>query len=318
MPGGRHRGCYREDSLTGLDIFAAIGSVQIGIGLALVAAVTANLAALLKHRGCQRVAPIDIRRPLQSIRGLAASRWFAAGWGLAAAAWLIHIAALSLAPISLVQAVLAGGAVTLAVMSQRLFGHTVERRQWLALLVGGSGLALLAVTLPSFHGSHSGFAPAAILGFEGGLALVAVGLALGHRAERLAARRGAILAATAGVLFALAGVAIKALTGENDVSIAVLIPWAALILTCGGLAQYFAVAALQRGGAIETIGLMGLVANVSQIAGGVLVFGDPLATGPLGLCLQATAFALVCASALLLPARAPGPAALAVPRPVLG
>ena len=38
-----------------------------------------------------------------------------------------------------------------------------------------------------------------------------------------------------------------------------------------------------------------------EIAGGVLVFGDPLATGPLGIVLQATAFALVCASALLLP-----------------
>lgn len=295
-----------------------MGSVQIGIALALLAAVLANLASLLKHRGCQRVAPIDIRQPLQSARGLAASRWFAAGWGLAAAAWLIHVAALSLAPISLVQAVLAGGAVTLAVMSQRLFGHAVEPRQWLALLVGGSGLALLAVTLPSFDGSHSGFDLAAILGFEGGLALVAIGLTLGRRSERLAARQGAVLAVTAGILFALAGVAIKGLTGESGTSIALLAPWAALILLCGGLAQYAAVAALQRGGAIETIGLMGLVASVSQIAGGVLVFGDPLATGPLGLGLQATAFALVCGSALLLPARGTRPASLATPSPALG
>jgi drug/metabolite transporter (DMT)-like permease len=294
-----------------------MGSVEIGVALALVAAVLANLASLLKHRGCQRVAPVDIRRPLRSARGLAASRWFAAGWGLAAAAWLVHVAALSLAPISLVQAVLAGGAVTLAVMSQRLFGHAVERRQWLALLVGGSGLALLAITLPSFDGSHSGFAPGAILGFGGGLALIAVGLGLGHRSERLVARQGIVLAATAGVLFALAGVAIKGLTGEGSAPIALLVPWVGLILLCGGLAQYAAVAALQRGGAIETIGLMGLVANVSQIAGGILVFGDPLASGPVGLGLQAIAFALVCASALLLPARESRPAALAAPRPAL-
>ena len=96
------------------------------------------------------------------------------------------------------------------------------------------------------------------------------------------------------------------------------LPWAALIVVCGGLAQYAAVAALQRGGAIETIGLMGLVANVSQIAGGVLVFGDPLATGPLGIVLQATAFALVCASALLLPTRRARPISLPTPRPALG
>ena len=47
---------------------------------------------------------------------------------------------------------------------------------------------------------------------------------------------------------------------------------------------------------------MGLVANATQIVGGVLVFGDPLSASPLGIALQATAFAMVCASALLLPA----------------
>jgi hypothetical protein len=62
------------------------------------------------------------------------------------------------------------------------------------------------------------------------------------------------------------------------------------------------VAALQGGGAVETIGLMGLVANAVQIIGGILVFGDPLSPGPLGILLQGSAFAMVCASALLLPA----------------
>jgi drug/metabolite transporter (DMT)-like permease len=280
-----------------------VGSVEAGIALALVAAVATNLASLFKHRGCQHVGLIEIRQPLRSARALARSRWFAAGWGLAAAAWLIHVAALSMAPISLVQAVLAGGAVTLAVMSQRLFGDTVERRQWMALLLGGAGLALLIVTVPHFGSSHSEFAVGAILGFEGGLALVAAGLALGHRSERLAARRGILLAALAGTLFALAGIAIKGLTGAGGASIAVVMPWVALIVLCGGLAQYTAVAALQRGGAIETIGLMGLVANATQIAAGLVVFGDPLSTDPFGIALQASAFAMVCLSALLLPGR---------------
>lgn len=284
-----------------------MGSVDVGIALALVAALMANLASLFKHRGCQHVAPIQIRQPLRSARDLAASRWFAAGWGLAAAAWLVHVAALSMAPISLVQAVLAGGAVTLAVMSQRLFGDPVERRQWLALLLGGVGLALLIITVPHFRDSHSDFAVGPILGFEGGLALLAAGLALGHRSERLAARRGLLLAALAGILFALAGIAIKGLTGAGGASIAVVVPWIGLIVVCGGLAQYAAAAALQRGGAIETIGLMGLVANATQIAAGLVVFGDPLSTAPLGIALQTTAFAMVCLSALLLPSRGEQP-----------
>src|SRR6201999_3419739 len=107
--------------------------VEIGIGLAALVALLTNLASLLKHRGCQQTQTISLNRPLSSIRGLARSRWFVAGWALAALAWFAHIAALSLDPISLVQAVLAGGAVALAVLSQRLFGDHVERRQWLAL-----------------------------------------------------------------------------------------------------------------------------------------------------------------------------------------
>lgn len=277
--------------------------MEIGIGLSVAAALLTNLALLLKHRGCRRVAPIQISEPLRSIRSLASSPWFVAGWGVAAVAWLIHVAALSLAPISIVQAVLAGGAVTLAVMAQRLFGDAVERRQWLALLLGSAGLALLVLTVPHFTGNHSGFETAGMLGFEGGLALLASGLALGRRSERLADHGEVVLAAIAGILFALAGVAIKGLTGAGAISLAVLAPWIVLILVAGIGAQYAAAAALQAGGAIETIGLMGLVANAAQIVAGVLVFGDPLSSNPLGITLQACAFGMVCAAALLIPAR---------------
>lgn len=274
--------------------------MEIGIGLAVAVALLTNLASLLKHRGCSHVQPVSLARPLASLRGLAASPWFAAGWGLAALAWLAHVAALSLAPISLVQTVLAGGAVTLAVLSQRLFGDRVERRQWLALILGGGGLALLAATLPQFHGAHSDFSAAAIVSFEGGLVLLAAGVALGHRAPRLAERRGILLAVLAGLLFALAGIAIKALTGGAG-DWPLIASLLALTIGCGALAQYTAVAALQSGGAIETIGLMGIVANATQILGGILVFGDPLSPTPLGMALQISALAMVCLSALLLP-----------------
>lgn len=288
--------------------------MEIGIGLAVLVALATNLASLLKHRGCQNTRTVHIARPLTGMRDLARSRWFVAGWALAAIAWLAHVAALSMAPISLVQAILAGGAVTLAVLSQRLFGDPVGRRQWLALTIGAIGLVLLVVTLPRFHGSDSSFSLSAIVSFEGGLILLASAIALGHRSERWLARRGVLRAVLAGLLFALAGIAIKAVTGGagGPVGMVTLI---AITIACGALAQYTAVAALQDGGAIETIGLMGLVANAIQIIGGIVVFGDPLSPSPLGIVLQIVAFAMVCLSALLLPAphrqQAAAPAAVA-------
>jgi drug/metabolite transporter (DMT)-like permease len=274
--------------------------MEIGIGLAVAVALMTNLASLLKHRGCQDTRSVGMGRPLGSLRDLATSRWFVAGWLLAAVGWMAHVAALSMAPISLVQGVLAGGAVTLAVLSQRLFGDPVGKRQWAALTIGAIGLVLLVVTLPRFHGSDSNFSPAAIISFEGGLVLLAAGIALGHRSERLAERRGVMRAVLAGLLFALAGIAIKAVTGGAG-GPAMVVSLIVLIVACGALAQYTAVTALQGGGAIETIGLMGLVANATQIVGGILVFGDPLSPSPLGIVLQGSAFAMVCLSALLLP-----------------
>ena len=274
--------------------------MEIGIGLAVLVALATNLAALLKHRGCQDTGAVQIRRPLSGLRDLAGSRWFVAGWALAAIAWLAHVAALSMAPISLVQAILAGGAVTLAVLSQRIFGDPVGRRQWLALTVGAVGLVLLVITLPHFHGSDSQFSPAGIVSFEGGLILMAAAVALGHRSQRMTDRHAVLHAVLAGLLFALAGIAIKAVLGGSG-GILLSAALVLIVIACGGLAQYTAVAALQAGGAIETIGLMGLVANATQIVGGILVFGDPLSPSPVGVALQILAFAMVCLSALLLP-----------------
>jgi drug/metabolite transporter (DMT)-like permease len=274
---------------------------EIGIGLALFAALLTNLAALLKHRGCQCDHPISIKQPLRTARVLASSRWFAAGWAVAAIAWLAHVAALSMAPISLVQAVLAGGAVLLAVMAQKLFGHPVSRRQWVGLVLGGTGLLLLVLTVPRLEDSHATFSLGAMIAFEGGLVALAAGFAWGYRSDSLSHHDGVLLAAAAGALFALAGIAIKALTGIDGVLAAVLSPWLLVVVIAGVLAQYTAAASLQRGEAVAVIGLMGLVANAAQIAGGVLVFGDPLSPSPAGLALQGLAFVLVCGSALLMP-----------------
>src|SRR5881398_2005756 len=100
-------------------------TLQLGILLALCCAVATNLGFFYKHRGACAAPAVQIRHPLRSARGLFASPWFTIGMLVAVAAWSAHVGALALAPMSVVQAVLAGGVVLLAVMAERFFGFKV-------------------------------------------------------------------------------------------------------------------------------------------------------------------------------------------------
>src|SRR3954471_1926417 len=100
-------------------------TLQLGILLALFCAVATNLGFFYKHRGACAAPPVDIKHPLKSAKGLFGSPWFALGMLVALGAWALHVAALALAPLSVVQVVLAGGVVLLAIMAERIFGFEV-------------------------------------------------------------------------------------------------------------------------------------------------------------------------------------------------
>ena len=127
-------------------------TLELGILFALLCAVGSNFAFFLKHRGVCAAPTVDIRRPLKTAGELWSSRWFAIGMGVGGLAWLMHVAALSLAPMSTVQAVVAGGVALIAVMADRIFGMKVSRRQWWGLGLTAAGLVLLAVTMPGSTG----------------------------------------------------------------------------------------------------------------------------------------------------------------------
>src|SRR4051794_39253786 len=128
-------------------------TVQIGILLALACALATNLGFLLKHRGACAAPDVDWRHPLRSTIALFRSRWFAIGMLVAVGAWILHVGAMALAPLSLVQAVISGGLVFLTVLAERFFGFSVGRRQWVGVGLTALGLSMLAVTLPSHAGS---------------------------------------------------------------------------------------------------------------------------------------------------------------------
>src|SRR5436309_2797941 len=139
----------------------------LGILLALACALTTNVGFLFKHRGACAAPAVDIRHPLRSARALFASKLFAIGMLIASGAWIFHVAAMAVAPLSLVQAVLAGGMVLLAVMAERVLGASLGRRQWIGIGATAIGLLALGMTLPAVHGAHSSFSIPGAIGFEG-------------------------------------------------------------------------------------------------------------------------------------------------------
>src|ERR1700676_2740419 len=144
-------------------------TLDLGILLALVCAFVANLGFFYKYRGANEVAKVQVLHPFRSARSLYSSKWFTLGMITATASWGLHVGALALAPMSVVQVSLAAGVVFIAVMADRLFGFEVGRRQWLGLLLTAAGLVLLGLTLPTMHGSHSSFSPIVMIAFETGL-----------------------------------------------------------------------------------------------------------------------------------------------------
>src|SRR5919106_657206 len=124
-------------------------TVQLGILLALFCAFATNLAFLLKHRGACAAPDVSLGHPVRSAVGLFRSKWFAIGMLVALGAWTLHVGALALAPLSIVQAVISGGLVFLTVLAERYFGFQVGSRQWLGVGLTALGLVLLAITLPT-------------------------------------------------------------------------------------------------------------------------------------------------------------------------
>jgi drug/metabolite transporter (DMT)-like permease len=276
-------------------------TLNIGILLALGCAIATQLGFLYKHRGANEALSVDIRHPLASGKSLFLSKWFAIGMAIALGAWLLHVAALALAPMSVVQAVLSTGVVMLAVLAERIFGFEVGPRQWAGVAMTAVGLLLLIVTLPSASGAHSAYSLAGMISFEAGMLAIGFLLISGPHLGAPDHHHGIMLGAAAGTLFGVSDIAIKALTGLGGVTEVLVSPWLAVTVIASVVAFYASARGMQDGDAVPVIAATSTAANVSCILGGIVVFGDPMPSDTLGIVLQAFAFTLVVIAALVTP-----------------
>jgi hypothetical protein len=284
-------------------------SVQLGLLLALATAFGSVVGFLYKHRGAVESPPVELRRPIRTSLALFRSSWYVLGLVIATASWGLHVGALALAPISLVQSVIAGGLVLLTVTADRLFAHQVTRREWIGVAMAALGLAFLAATIGATGDSaHSSYDLARLVPWIAVLTAGAVAVAVAGRAGPHA---GVVLGASAGLFWAASDTSIKALSHHlGDGAGAVLASPLAAVIALASLAGLVVSArSLQIGKAVPVIAVTSVAANLFTIAAGPVVFGEPMPDTSLGLVVRVLAFALVISAAALTPApvRAAGP-----------
>jgi hypothetical protein len=246
-----------------------------GLALALLSAFALNWGWLAQHGAAQSLPTLSLRRPLRSLRALFGDRTWLVGFVVGLLGWAFYVAALALAPLSLVQATSAGGIGILAALAHRR-GHDA---QWPVVGVAMLGLVLLAVSLAGgdAHGAQASSRSVVLW-------LVASAAAAGLFVP-------VNLGLSAGTLYAAGDVATKAAVHQP----LFVVP----LLAAHGLAFAALQLGFQRASPLATVGTSTLLTNALPIAAGIWIFDEHLPGGPLG-AVRMVAFACVVVAAALL------------------
>ena len=258
--------------------------------VAFASALVTNTAYSLEHDAAAALPPLSPRRPLWSVQLLLRDRRWLIAFGIETAGWLLYVAALRLAPLSLVQAVAASGVAVLAFATARGHPSRLARREQLAVVLAIAGLALLALSLVDT--AESDQHPAAI-GTIVWLAACAGGAVLLIAIPTRFAR-AASLGLAAGLLFADGDVSAK-LVGYGGWWLLALVTLIVAYAVGTSVLQW----AYQRGDALTAAGLATMATNAVPIAAGFVLFGETLPHGGRAV-LQVAAFACLVASAVAL------------------
>lgn len=274
-----------------------MSSLAIGLVLATTASLALNGSFLLQHAGAATAPSVTLLHPVRTVRGLLSARAWVVGLALGMGGWAMHVIALSRAPLSLVQAFVAGGLALTVPASRRWLGRSLPVRDVAGVIAMACALGVLGA-----HITEAGdlrFSAPGLAGFLAGGALAAAVLAAA--AER--SGRSLLLATAAGVLYGLADLAIKVLTesyAAGGMGRVALSPWLAAAALATGGAFFAFQRSLQRGHAVAVIALMTAGTYVVSIGGGLVLLGDRLGHGLAATTLHAAALVVVVVAACAL------------------
>jgi hypothetical protein len=277
----------------------------IAFVLALASTTLTSLAYLREHDAAASMPALSMRRPLHSAALLLADRGWLLGFVMESSGFLLYAAALALAPLALVQSIVAGGIGLLAYFSTRLGGGRLGSRHLLGAGLSVLGLVALAVSLANGSGGegHSG-STVSVLVWLGATALLAAAVVvLGRRTLGVAVAN----ALAGGLCFSIGDISTKLATqgGARVAFVVTLVLGYTLGTTLLQLGY-------QAGAALTVAGLATLLTNALPILAGTVVLGEPVPSGALG-AVRILAFVAVSAGAVLLARPEAQPAKVSTP-----
>lgn len=239
----------------------------VGLLLALTSAALINIGFLLQHRGLRHrrggTALAELKRAL-------ADRVWLSGQALGWVGFATQIAAVAIAPLSLVQAFAAGGVALSVPIAAGMFDQRITRTQAAAVIVVAAGLATLPIGFSSARDRLDG----------GALALVmAAGTVAGVAVARPAA--GWSRAIAAGIFYGIADAGIKAVSlGLRHHGAAALVSVWTAVAAVGTFAGFLSFqSALREDRPVAAISLMNGLAALVALACGLAAFGESLGIG---------------------------------------
>jgi drug/metabolite transporter (DMT)-like permease len=262
----------------------------IGLVLAFASAVVTNTAYSFEHDAAAALPPLSPRRPFRSAEFLLRDRRWLIAFGTETAGWLMYVAALRLAPLSLVQAVTASGVAVLAFVTARGHPSRLARHERLAVVLALAGLVLLSLSLVGTKESDQHPPPVGIVIWlaacgAGAALLIVIPTRFG---------RAASLGLATGLLLAVGDISAK-LVGYGG-------PWLVALVTLivgYGVGTSVLQSAYQQGDALTAAGTATMVTNAVPIVAGFVLFDENLPHGTRAVA-QIAAFSCLVVSAVAL------------------
>lgn len=269
--------------------------LALGILCAVGASCLYNASIALQALEAREVSHEHGLRPSLLGRLVRNRRWLGAT-ALGLAGWPLEIAALLLAPLTVVQPCLASGLVLLLWLGVRRLGERPGRRELVAVAAIVAGVAGVALAAPERTTEHASAAAIALA-----LALVALPVLAPYAFRRRLGAAATLAIFSAGCGYAWTAIASKLLTDElatGAVLAAAL--WLATAAGSEGLALLSEMSALQRRPATQVAPAMFGTQVLVPVILAPLIFGESWADTPLGGAVLVGSMAIAVGGTLLL------------------